>query len=74
MPEGRGITSRAIKEEAKIAFEIHQLLRQNLAIRRNGGKANPMFVCYDNPFKVSQEPLPTITGHAELVATANVKP
>ena len=70
MPEGRGITSHDIKDEAKIAFEIHQLLRQNLAIRRNGGKANPMFVCYDSPLKVSQEPLPTITGHAELVAAA----
>jgi hypothetical protein len=74
MPEGRGIISHEIKDEAKIAFEIHQLLRQNLAIRRNGGKANPMFVCYDSPLKVSQEPLPTITGHAELVAAANVKP
>jgi hypothetical protein len=74
MPEGRGITSRNIREEAKIAFEIHQLLRQNLAIRRNGGKANPMFVCYDSPLKTSQEPLPTITGHAELVAAAKVNP
>jgi hypothetical protein len=74
MPEGRGITSRNIREEAKIAFEIHQLLRQNLAIRRNGGKANPMFVCYDSPLKTSQEPLPTITGHAEIVAAAKVNP
>lgn len=55
-----GITSDKMPENAKIAAEIMQTIRQYLAVKRNDGYYDASYVSYDDPFKVSNEPLPVI--------------
>lgn len=71
--DGETIHHPNTHENAKIAYDIHQAIRQNLKIRENGGKRNPSKVWYDDPLKTSRQPLPVIEGHAELVANAEVE-
>jgi hypothetical protein len=54
-----------VPQDAKVAWDIQQVIRQDLAIRRNGGKRNPMQVQFDDPMQSSKEPLPKITGQAD---------
>lgn len=55
-----GIYSKDVHDNAKVAFEIRQSIRQYLAVKNNDGYFNPMFVTYDDPPLVSKEPLPEI--------------
>lgn len=64
VPEGHGIFGD-VPQDAKIAWDIQQVIRQDLAIRRNGGKRNPMQVQFDDPMQSSKEPLPKIIGQAD---------
>lgn len=54
-----GITSSS--ESAKIAYEIEKTIRQFLAVERDGGYwGNDWSRTYDDPLKLSKEPLPEI--------------
>ena len=48
--------------DANIAWEVRQTFRQFLAVQDNTGLFNPMFNVFDDPLKVSDEPLPEIVG------------
>jgi hypothetical protein len=54
-----------VPQDAKVAWDIQQVIRQDLAIRRNGGLRNPMHVHFDDPMQSSKEPLPKIIGQAD---------
>jgi hypothetical protein len=54
-----------VPQDAKVAWDIQQVIRQDLAIRRNGGKRNPMQVHFDDPMQSSKEPLPKIIGQVD---------
>lgn len=45
-----------------LAYEIRQTIRQYLAVKHNDGYFEYMFVTYDDPCKVTGEPLPIIKG------------
>jgi hypothetical protein len=45
-----------------LAYEIRQTIRQYLAVKRNDGYFEHMYVTYDDPCKVTKEPLPIIKG------------
>jgi hypothetical protein len=55
-----GIHSKAVRDDAKIAFEIRQSIRQYLAVKNNDGYFDHTFVTYDDPPLASKEPLPEI--------------
>jgi hypothetical protein len=57
-----------VPQDAKVAWDIQQVIRQDLAIRRNGGLRNPMHVHFDDPMQSSKEPLPKIIGKTDPVA------
>ena len=57
-----GIGNEAIGEDAKIAYEIRQTLRQYRSVKENDGYFNSWNVCYDDALKLTQEPLPEIEG------------
>lgn len=56
-----GITSDKTGKDAGIAYEIRQTIRQYMAVKRNDG-CYDWTNDYDDPLKVSEEPLPTIEG------------
>jgi hypothetical protein len=56
-----GISSDKIGDGG-IAYEIRQTFRQYLAVRDNNGLYEHMLRTYDDPLKVSEEPLPVIEG------------
>jgi hypothetical protein len=64
VPTAHGIFGD-VPQDAKVAWDIQQVIRQDLAIRRNGGLRNPMHVHFDDPMQSSKEPLPKIIGQAD---------
>jgi hypothetical protein len=48
--------------DGSLAYEIRQTIRQYLAVKRNDGYFEHMYVTYDDPCKVTDEPLPIIKG------------
>jgi hypothetical protein len=46
----------------RLAYEIRQTIRQYLAVKKNDGYFEHMFVSYDDPLKITREPLPIIEG------------
>ena len=48
--------------DGSLAYEIRQTIRQYLAVKRNDGYFEHMYVTYDDPCKVTDEPLPVIKG------------
>ena len=46
----------------QLAYEIRQTIRQYLAVKKNDGYFEHMFVTYDDPLKITGEPLPVIEG------------
>ena len=48
--------------DGNLAFEIMQTLRQFLAVERNDGYFDSMFVSFDDPFKITDVPLPSVEG------------
>jgi len=45
-----------------LAYEIRQTIRQYLAVKHNDGYFEHMYVTYDDPCKVTEEPLPIVKG------------
>lgn len=56
-----GISNKKVGN-GQLAYEIRQTIRQFLAVKKNDGYFEPMYVTYDDPFKVTEEPLPVIEG------------
>jgi hypothetical protein len=46
----------------QLAYEIRQTIRQYLAVKKNDGYFSHMYVSYDDPLKITGEPLPIIEG------------
>ncbi len=55
-----GIHSKENPESARIAYDIHQVIRNHLACKSNL-EGDTMCVAFDTPFKTSVEELPKIS-------------
>lgn len=56
-----GITNESVGD-GREAYEIRQVIRQYLGVKNNGGFFDHGFTTFDDPLKVSNEPLPTVEG------------
>lgn len=56
-----GVCSEEIYD-GNLAYEIRQTIRQYLTVKSNDGFFNYMNVSFDDPLKVTEEPLPVIEG------------